>query len=1192
MRLKVVAAGMLLAWFAACSAASLRAQSVNGSLSGTVTDPAAAVTPNAVVTLTSEETGVAKTCTVGIDGLYTFPNVPTGTYDLRVAAKGFRDYVQKGITVRVGANVRQDVALEIGLATEVLEVRANASPLNFENAERKEGVNPETIKQLPLLVAGSIRSSAAFVTLLPGVTQGSSDTTSVHMNGAQQYAGEAILDGISLVNPSGGNGIFSAFSDFPQSPDMIGELQVLSSNYLPQYGTSAGAAIIMSIRSGTDSFHGNVFEFNRNTSFNARQFGTADRSKDIENEFGGNVGGPMKLPFLWGGNHRTYFFSNFEDFKVAGALNRQTISIPSLKERQGDFSDWVDPATGNLIPVFDPDTLHANPNFDASQAVGPNNLPYLRDQFMGCNGQTPNVICASDPRLQNSLAQQWFKFLPDPTSPGPLNNYLAPPVPAGFLNSSAWAYTLKIDEYLGTKDHISGSVYYKRVLPTTFTHLPPQISTDGLSFKRTWVERINWDRTISPSVLNHFGAGYNDDKFYGGGIDGPYAVQLPEIPGVANHGFPPQIILGDGFNSLGSGSGFVEPWPAPAYVANDMLTWVRGKQTLTLGSEYRNLGNSYHFIGGESGSFAFADGETGLLGLGNSGNSIASFLLGQVDSGSGTFRSTHDIYGRDDTFAAFAGDTWKMNSKLTVAVGVRWEMDRPPVEKWNRFSFFDPNASNPGADGRPGALVFAGFGAGKYGDRHPEKTFHKAFAPRLGFAYAVSPTTVVRAGYGIFYDMANMPGWDSGIGQDGFNTTATFSSTIGGLSRAFLLNSGLPQNFQRPPFLDPSFDNGQGGPIYRPLEANRLPYSQQWNLTVEREFKNNFMISAGYVANKGTRLLSHEAAINALNPKYLSMGQALNDEFQPGQTTLDGVTVPFTNFAQTMQACSPSVAQALLPYPQYCSGLFGRDENAGNSTYHSFQFKLEHRFSGGLWLLGSYTLSKLITDSDNNQAGAYGIGQEGVFSPFNRRLNKSLALEDVPQAMAISLSYDLPFGRGKRWLQAGGAADKVVGGWTLSSIFKAQSGIPFHLYSSSCTVPGPLQATCLPGLLPGKSPFLQHGSINLNLPLLDANAFEPPSSFNFYSGQGPRVDGFRQPGFTGHDVALEKVIPLGERFGIHIRAEAFNAWNWHHFNGVGVPTGGLSSQAFDTDVASPGFGTWTRLVTNPRNIQVAARLTF
>ncbi len=1194
MRGKWKTAGLFLVCFWMLLAGLGRAQSINASLSGMVTDPSGAAIPDATLVLTAKETGAVSKFTTGVDGLYTFANLPSGTYDLRVSAKGFRDYVQEGILIRVGGILRQDVQLQLGVSTQTVEVQANASPLNFENAERKEGINPETIKELPLLVAGAIRSSAAFVTLLPGVTQGSADTTSVHMNGAQQYAGEAILDGVSLVNPSGGNGIFSAFSDFPQSPDMITELQVLSSNYLPQYGTSSGATIIMSIRSGTDSFHGNLFEFSRNSALNARQFGADTRPKDIENEFGGNVGGPMKIPGLWTGGHKTYFFANYESFKIAGGLNRQTLSIPSLKERQGDFSDWVD-QNGNLIPIYDPATTRPNPNFNPSLPEGPNNLPFLRDQFMGCDGKTPNGICSSDPRLQNSLAQQWFKFLPNPSNSLPLNNYLAPPVPAGFLNSSAWTLTWKVDEYLGTKDHVSASVYYKRVLPTTFSHLPDPISTDGLSYKRTWVDRLNYDRTISPTLLNHVGFGYNDDKFYGGGIDGPFADKLPQIPGVASHAYPPAITFSDGFNGYGTGLGFPQqqPWPAPAYVVNDMLTWVKGKHTFTFGGEYRNLANSYHMISGESGGFYFARGETGLLGI-NSGSPIAGFLLGLVDTGAAAFRSTNDVYGRFDTEALFAGDTWKFTPKLTLTLGLRWEMDRPQAEKFNRFSFLDPTAPNPGAGGRPGALVFAGFGQGKFGDRHPEKTWHKGFAPRFGAAYAVSPKTVVRAGYGIFYDMENMPGWDSGIGQDGYNISAVFSSTRGGLDPAFILSQGLPQNFQRPPFFDPSFDNGQNGPVYRPADANRLPYSQQWNLNVEHQFTDNFFISAAYVANKGTRLLSHEAEINALDPKYLSMGQKLFDQFQPGQTTLDGVPVPFPSFAQTMVACAPSVAQALLPFPQYCSGLVGRDENAGNSTYHSFQFKLEHRFSRGFWLLGSYTASKLITDSDNNQAGGGGISQEGVFSPFQRKRNKSLALEDIPQALALSLSYELPFGKGKRWLANRGLLDRVVGAWTVSNIFKAESGIPFHILSSKCTVPGQFQVTCLPAVLPGKKPFAQSegGSFNPNNPLLDVNAFESPDNFDFYAGQGPRVSNFREPGYTDHDIALEKIIIINEKFAFHLRAEFFNIWNWHHFNTVGVPPAGVASLAYSNDVASPTFGMWNGTVTNPRNIQVGARITF
>ena len=1180
---------VLLLIFWTLAASFTWAQSVNGSLAGSVTDASGAAVPNAQVTLTNNDTGVTATFVTGPEGLFSFPNLEPGTYKLKCEAKGFRDYVQDGILARVGSILRQDVRLTVGSAVQEVQVSANASPLNFENAEHKEGINPETIKELPLLVAGGIRSSAGFVSLLPGVTQGSGNTTSVHMNGAQQFSGEAILDGVSLVNPSGGNGIWSAFSDFPQSPDMIQEIQVLSSNYLPQYGTTSGATIIESIRSGTNEFHGNVFAFNRNTALNSRQFGATSSTKDIENEFGGNIGGPLKTPLTWRGRARTYFFVNFEDFRITGGLNRQTLSIPSLLERQGNFSDWVD-SSGKLIPIYDPATTQANPNFNASQPVGPGNLPYLRQQFMGCDGTQPNVICPSDPRLQSSLAQQWFKFLPNPTNSQPTNNYLAPPLPSGFLGSSAWTLTTKIDEYIGEANHITASIYYKRVPPTLFTPLPAQISAAGISYKHTWVDRLTWDRTISPTLLNHAGFGYNDDKFYGGGIDGSYGGSLPQIPGVASHDYPPVIAFASGgFQQFGSGSGSAQkqPWLAPAYVVNDMVTWVKNTHTFTFGGEYRNLGNSYHFISNESGTFNFATTETGLLGV-NSGSPIASFLLGTVDSGNATFRSTNDTYGRFQTMAAFIGDTWKTTSKLTLTLGLRWEMDTPQEEKWNRFSFLDPTEPNPGADNLPGALAFAGFGAGTCNCRHPEHTWHRGFAPRVAFAYAVSPKTVVRSGYGIFYDMENTPGWDSGISQDGYNTTPSFSSTLGGLQPAFLLSQGLPQTFQRPPFLTPTFDNGQNGPYYRAVNANRLPYSQQWNLTIEHQFTSNSYVSAAYLGNKGTRLLSQEAAINALNPQLLSMGAQLYDLFAPGQTTVDGVALPFTNFATTMQACAPSVAQALLAFPQYCSGFFGRNENAGNSTYHSFQLKVEHRFSNDFWFLGSYTNSKLITDSDMNQTSYLAR----AISPFQRQRNKSLALEDIPQALVLSLTYALPFGKGKRWVADNGIASKLVGGWTFSSIFRAQSGIPFNLVSSSCTVPSQFQMQCLPGLRPGQKPFAQTGSINPNLPLLNASAFEPLSDFSFFGGYGPRVDNFRQPGYDNHDLALEKIIPIGERVALHLRGEFFNVWNWHHFNGVGNNTVGTASTAFVTDLASPGFGTWNGLVTNPRNIQLSGRITF
>jgi len=1179
---------LLLCWFLLALAPALsKAQSANATLSGTVTDSSGATIPGAKLTLTSEDTGTAATLTTSPDGRYTFSNLTVGTYDLQVIAAGFRTYVQTGIKLHLGDTLRQDVSLQVGTEIQRVEISANPSSLNYETAELKVGVNPDTIKELPLLVAGSIRSSTNFINILPGVARGSGDTTTDRINGAQQMMGAMVLDGASLVNPSGENGLYDTY-DFPMSPDVISEIKVLTSNYSPEYGETAGATFVMSIRSGTDQFHGSAYEFNRNTSLNARQFGVPDRPKDIENDFGANVGGPVKLPVAWSGRNKTFFFFNYEDFRIAGALARQTISIPSTLERQGNFTDWVD-QSGNLIPIYDPATTKPNPNFNQSQPVGPNNLPYLRQQF-SCNGEL-NVICPSDPRLQNSLAPNWFKYLPNPTSPGPLNNYLAPPVPSGgtpYLISPAYTVTFRIDEYLGTKDHISASMYYKNVAPTNFTHLPPQISYDGLSYKRTHVDRMNYDHTISPTLLNHLVFGYNNDKYWGGGFDGPYASQVPQIPGVDTHSYPPQLTFSSGFAGLGSGQGFAQeqPWMAPAYVVNDMLTWVKDTHTFKFGGEYRNIGNSFHLKNGESGVFAFAGTETGLLGAAVSGSPIASFLLGQVDTGSAVFKSVDDIYGRQQQGSFFFADTWKAKKKLSVDYGVRWDLVLPPADKWNNDSFLNPNLANPGAGNLPGALAFAGYGSGRCNCRHPETDWYKGFAPRVSFAYAARNDTVVRAGYGIFYDWALPPGSTSGIAQDGFNTTPTFGSSLGGMNAAFPLSQGLPQNFTRPPVIDPSFDNGQPGPLYRLADADRMTYSQQWNLTVDHQFTNNFYVSAAYVGNKGTRLSSNEAEINALDPKYESMGAQLYDLFQPGQTTVDGVNLPFTSFATTMQACAPSVGQALLPFPQYCSGLYGYNEHAGNSTYHSLQIKAEHRMSRGLWILGSYTLSKSITDSDEN---LYSTG--GVFSPFERHRNKSLALGDIPQAFNLSFVYGLPFGNGKHWLAGKGFVSHVVGGWELSNVFTAESGLPFYIRSSTCNVPGQFQVSCVPAVLPGKNPFAQPEShLDVNNPLLNANAFEPLSSFDFYQGQGPRIENFRQPGYTNHDLALERKIALTEKVSINLRADFFNAWNWHHFNCVGTST--CSSLAFNNDLASPAFGAWTGAVTNPRNMQLTGRISF
>lgn len=1159
------------------------AQTSNASIDGAVNDANGAAIQGAAVKLTNKGTGAVANFITGADGLFSFPNVIPGTYQLSVSAQGFELYVQEGILVRLGYPIRQNVTLKVGSVTEEVKVTADASPLNFENAEVRGSIDPQVIQDVPLLVAGSIRSAGNFASILPGVARGSGDVTGAHVNGSQSQTGVTILDGISLFNSSGIQGLTGAVLDFPQSPDVLSEIQVLTSNYSPKYGGSAAGVTVENVRSGTNSFHGTAYEFNRNNAFNAIAWGTpaGTPQQDIENDFGANIGGPAKLPLLWGAHHQTFFFANFEAFRVRGGVSPPSaLSLPSVAEQGGDFRDWVD-SSGNLIPIYDPAT---NP----------------RQQFMGCNGNTPNVICSTDPRLQNSLAKQWFQYLPKLSNTQPVGNYVPPPQPV-FLGTDAYTGIEKVDVNIGSKDHVSEMFFYKYLPETTFSTLPDQISNSGTSYKRTPVIRVNYDHTFSPRVINHVGFGFQNDKYYGGGIDGNYAKDLPQIPGVFSHAYPPQINFTQGFTTFGTAAGSpqVQPWLAPAYLVNDVVSLTRGKHVISIGGDFRTARDNPIFLNNESGTFGFSQLETGLPGVADSGSPIASFLLEQVDNANVIYRSTDVIDAHTKSFAIFAGDTWKTTSKLTLDLGLRYEIDPPTVEEHDHFSFFDPNAPNPGAGNLPGAVAFAGSGTGRSGLRHPEDTWYGAIAPRIGLAYAMRQDTVIRAGYGMFYDSAYMPGYDGGITQDGYNFTPTYGAGPQGITPAFILSQGIPANPPIPqlPLLDPTIDNGLNAPIYRPKRANHLPYAQQWNLTIEHQFSTKTYVSTSYVGNKGTRLISGLFPLNALNPSLLSMGQSLFDLFVPGgPTVVDGVSEPFPNFASIVTGCPASVGQALLSYPQYCNSLVGRNENSGDSHYHSLQVKAEHRLSQGLWVLLTYTNSKLLTDADNNQ----GPGEQGIVSPYDKARFRSLALEDVPQVLNIAYSYELPFGRGKQWLNEG-VANAIAGGWTFNGVFRAQSGIPFTISNSACTgvLPPQFRVQCLPALLPGDKPFTGSlsGSALLNgEPYLNASSFEtiPP----FSTGSGPRVQNFRQPAYNDFDIGLQKAVHITETVSFQLRGDAFNLFNAHHFNSVGTANGaafssGTGGSAFGTDLGLPNFGQWIPgAVTAPRNLQVSGRITF
>jgi hypothetical protein len=1149
--------------------AALQAQSFNGSISGTVVDPSGSPVAAAEMVLKNVATGVELRRVSEADGSYAFRNLVPGTYEITATFAGFQPYARRGILVAPNGDVRLDVGLSISGQTEEVEV-VGASALQYDSASKEDGISPETLQDLPLVFSSGPRSSATFVLLMPGVSSGgSANAFDARINGGLQSGDEAVLDGASMQQGfMSQSGMVSIFQDFPYSPDMVSEIKVVSSSYDAQYGSTTGGQIVAVTKSGQERFHGAAFEYFQHDSLNANQWGATEKSPLEKHNFGANLGGPLKIPGLWSNSVKTYFYANVEGYRQEGGASRPTLSIPSMKQRNGDFSDWRD-ASGNLIPIYDPATIQP----DGS-----------KQPFPG------NIIPAN--RITD-IAKGYLQYLPTPTNDGALNNYLVPSaVPDSILGDSNYFFG-RFDTYIGQKDHIFVSLWHQRAAIKYYSLLPQELASESTSDpQNSSVHRLNWDHTFGTNVLNHLTFGYlNRNEGYGC-VNTPFVDDLPKIQGVVSNLVPSPMNFSDGFATFGCGGSLESDsiTTRPTYVLNNLVTWIKGSHTIKVGGEYRNIGGNTHSRTNEQGTFNFGRGATGIPGQ-ISGSPIASFLLGAVDNANMDVRTASNAYPRQNAWIFHAGDTWNATSKLTLNYGLRWDYYSPSSEKYDRLAFFDPNGVNPSAGGRLGTLAYAGdsWGAPSYGARYPEKDWYGGLAPRLGLTYALNTKTLVRAGWGIFYDRAFIPGWGAGMSQDGFNSNVSFSSSLNGSQPAFYIQNGFPQDYTPPPFISGDFRNGSGL-MYRTLDGNERPRSQQWNLSVDREITPGFTLGLAYVGSHGERVPSSNEPLNAINPQFLSLGERLNDEFQPGMTSLNGVPLPYDGWVEQMTSCAPTVAQALRPYPQYCDNLQGLNENHGTSDYHSLQAKLEKRFSRGTYFLVSYTLGRIYTSgSDNTQRDALTWSSaSGSISPFEQDRNRALATDDVTHVLSAALVWDLPMGKGKKWANEDGLTNTLLGGWQLSTIFRYSSGIPFFFRSSYCNVPGQFRAACIPSTS-GNIFAQDFDNLDVAKPIFNQSAFESPDAFNYYYGNGPRISEFRKSGYRNQDLSLIKNTRLFGDTNLQLRIEAFNIWNWHNWNGTSTQWGG---NAFNTDIASADFGMWNGSVTAPRVLQLAARIEF
>ncbi|MGC2160440.1 MAG: hypothetical protein WA634_00900, partial [Silvibacterium sp.] len=1079
---------------------------------------------------------------------------------------------------------------------QTVTVQGGASTINVTNATLGGGIAPETLQDFPLIISGAPRSSATVALMLPGVTTGASGNAyNAQTNGGLVSGDEALVDGATAMEGfMNQSGMVSLETDFGMSPDITSEVTVLTANYGAQYGNTTSGQIIIQTRSGGSQFHGAAYDYLSNRALNAFQYGAPvgeAKPEDTQNDYGAQLGGPIvQRGFLKG-----YFYFSWEAFKEAGGVNSSTLTIPSLNDRTGNFS-------GAGTQLYYPDDP-AKYGADAGQPIA----------FQGVTNQI-------NPAYEDPVAAAWMAQLPTPTGSGETNNYFIPKSGQGSLTNSENVYFGRVDFNLGDNDHVYYSTWWQYTGVNSESDLPVAISTaQPADPENANIERLNWEHNFSGTMNNHATLGYlnrNEGYF---ALNGK--ADLPTVPGVADSTFLPTFTV-DGYTQLGNPYG---PSAAASlttrgtWAFNDVFTKVAGPHTITAGFQWHLAGTTIRNGINQGGSFEFGQDTTGNQNCPAAscpGSGAASFYLGAASNANVNYYNVLAMYPRQDGWAAFAGDSWRVNPKLTLNYSLRWDYITPFREKFNNLSFFDPTGLNPGAvtsSGAelPGRLAFAGtkFGDASYGAPYPEIPFRHALSPRVGFAYAITPTTVVRAGYGIYFGQAFYPGWNGGLAQDGFNKDYTVSETPSGGSQvpALYLESGInPADVGPTEDISSSFDNGQTPSLYRPLDGNRRPYSSQWNVSVGKQLPNNFGVTLSYVGTKGTHLPSALSPLNVLNPNdqaISSLGSDLSVSYNSpnGAATFanDGVAVPYVGWADQMTGCAPTIGQALVPYPQYCGTLLGLNEGHANSIYNSFQGEVERRMHNGLYLLSSLTVSKMYsngtysTQSVQDRSGS----NNGSFSPFDPAREWALSPTNVPITLQISAVYNLPFGRNQRFLSTGGPLNSVIGGWQVSPLYRYEYGTPMSFSSSSCptaSLAPYFREACAPGILPGQSPLL-HGRNGFDPATTSGQYLNPlafQSDFSTFgnTGYGKSVSTVYGPSYQDVDVALAKSIKITERTTFKFTANFFNFLNSHYFVSQGEGPG----SAFNTDVAAPGnsFGQWNGTVSNPRNIQVAGRFEF
>ncbi len=1159
------------------------AQLGRGTVVGTVTDATGALVPAVDLQLTEVNTGSAYATKSTSEGQFTFPELLPGKYTLKATASGFATFTETGFTVEVGSTTTVNVALKAGSASESVTVNGEASHLETQSADIGTTVSSQLIQDLPLQFDGGPRNPLQFVTLTPGYS-GIMDNSPTQLggfklNGGQQGGPDILVDGSTIEFASA-----NLQMNYGLSVEAVQEFKVVTNTFDAEYGRMGGGVVNLTTRSGTNSLHGSLYEMLRNKALDANTWindhNDVPKNVDTQSDFGALISGPVYIPKFYNGRDKTFFMFNYEGWRFNTGGNSLQ-SAPTSAMLNGDFSSLLNPVTING------QTFPAHILYDYTTCTGAN-------QGQPCQPFAENKI----PYAPDPVAANMMKVLPHSTETQPYLNYLQIATNPQLAN----IYEVRIDQNIGSRQKIFGTYDYDWV-PNTVYDAGQPLNTSATN-QRTHYLRFGYDYIFSPNVLNHFNAGFSRryrQEFSG---EGSYGGNWPEklgLKGVMQTTFP-QISWNYPGGQVNLPSNGADQFTDNTWQYDDTVLWQHGRHSFKFGGEARMQEFNIDILTQTSGEFNFTSGPTSGPTVANtdpnSGFGFASFYLGAASNAS---IFLPELLGwRVKYYAGFVQDDWKLSPKLTADLGMRWEISTPVTEAHDKMSFMDPTVPNPGAGGLQGAYVFMGSGQGRLNENTPQSAFKNAWGPRIGFSYQLRPNTVIRAGYGIYYQSLKMGGFGENDSA-GFTGSYTYPTPASPQTPAVVLSQIQAYPGPQPPFIDPTVMNGQDPTVILSKTA-RPGTTQTWSLDVQQQLPGNTIVDIAYVGDHGDHLQAFLHDPNQGLPSNMARGACLevNINSQAGNPACAGQSVvpsPYAGF-------NGSVGQALRPFSQYGSAQVDTVTSAdpfGFYSYEALQAQVQKRLSHGLTILANYTWSKNLTNADAEyptDAAWEADGVSGALNTYNLKVEKGLSQYDTPQSVVLSYTYGLPFGKGQALASnANRVVNALIGGWQIAGSQTYQSGNPLAASEGNWTsgvFAGPeanLGASPRPNIVSGVDPNGFHGGKFVFGQSLRWNpaAFSYAPSFTF--GNSPRDFGnVRSFANMNENFNFEKQIPMHtEKVKTLFRMDFFDAFNRHIFTGFNNTVGSPSfGQASGTSGPFAGY----QQAGFQRNIQAELRITY